>query len=92
MGRNSETLLTGPPLAQMFGPLVFREHAIRLNTLPYDNTVNMDNIPKDQGQTIVKGGLAYVPASRHPYEYPMNEAYMSFLSSGLRDRSQSWGR
>lgn len=76
----------------MFGPLVFREHAIRLNTLPYNNTVNMDNIPVGQGKTTIKNGLAYVPSSRHPYEYPMNEAYMSFLQSGLKDRQQPWGR
>ncbi|KAL7342863.1 glycosyl transferase family 64 domain-containing protein [Rhodotorula toruloides] len=76
----------------MFGPLIFREHALRLNTLPYDNTVNMDNIPKGQGKTEIRNGLAYVPSSRHPYEYPLNDAYMSFLSSGLRDRQQPWGR
>lgn len=77
---------------QMFGPLIFGEHALRLNTLPYNNTVNMDNIPAGQGKTFIKDGLAYVPSSRHPYEYPLNEAYMSFLQSGLRDRSQPWGR
>jgi hypothetical protein len=76
----------------MFGPLIFGEHAIRLNTLPYNNTVNMDNIPAGQGKTVIKNGLAYVPSSRHPYEYPLNEAYMSFLQSGLRERSQPWGR
>lgn len=58
----------------------------------YDNTVNMDNVPKGGGVTTVKDGLAYVPASRHPYEYPLNEAYQSFLASGLHDRSQRWGR
>lgn len=79
-------------LLQMFGPLIFREHALRLNTLPYDNTVNMDNIPKGQGKTEIRNGLAYVPSSRHPYEYPLNDAYMSFLSSGLRNRQQPWGR
>ncbi|GAA6057697.1 hypothetical protein NBRC10513_003040 [Rhodotorula toruloides] len=82
----------GAHFLQMFGPLIFREHALRLNTLPYDNTVNMDNIPKGQGKTEIRNGLAYVPSSRHPYEYPLNDAYMSFLSSGLRDRKQPWGR
>lgn len=76
----------------MFGPLIFREHALRLNTLRYDNTVNMDNVPKGQGKTEIRNGLAYVPSSRHPYEYPLNDAYMSFLSSGLRNRQQPWGR
>ena len=52
----------------------------------------MDNVAKGQGVTRVEDGLAYVPASRHPYEYPLNEAYQSFLASGLHDRSQRWGR
>lgn len=80
------------PCVQMFGPLVFREHALRLNTLPYDNTVNMDNVPASQLKPVIKDGLAYVPSSRHPYEYPLNDAYISFLDSGLRDRMQRWGR
>ncbi|KAK4049337.1 hypothetical protein OIO90_005466 [Microbotryomycetes sp. JL221] len=86
----------GAHFLQMFAPLVFRQHAIRLNTLPYDNMINMDNVPKDAsggvGAVIKEDGLAYVPASRHPYEYPMNEAYQTFLKSGLKRRGQRWGR
>lgn len=76
----------------MFGPLVFREHAIRLNALRYNNTVNLDNQPITKGSITIVNGLATVPWSRHPYEYPMNDAYISFLKSGLKDREQPWGR
>lgn len=76
----------------MFGPSIFREHALRINTLPYNNKVNMDNVPKGQGKIEIHGGLAYVPSSRHPYEYPLNDAYISFLLSGMRHRTQPWGR
>lgn len=77
---------------QLFGPSVFGEHALRLNSFAYDNTVNMDNVAKGDGVTRVVNGLAYVPASRHPYEYPLNDAYQSFLASGLHERAQRWGR
>jgi hypothetical protein len=80
----------------MFSSLLFGEHAIRLNTLPYENTINLDNIVKPdvkpQRTIVVTEGLASVPQSRHPYEYPMNDAYISFLESGLLDPSQAWGR
>lgn len=52
----------------------------------------MDNVPKGRGATTVKNGLAFVPDSRHPYEYPLNEAYQSFLASGLHNRNMTWGR
>ncbi|GAA6019196.1 hypothetical protein JCM8202_000930 [Rhodotorula sphaerocarpa] len=82
----------GAHFLQLFGPSIFREHAIRLNSFIYDNTVNMDNVPKGRGATTVKNGLAFVPDSRHPYEYPLNEAYQSFLASGLHNRNMTWGR
>ncbi|GAA5852127.1 hypothetical protein JCM8547_000166 [Rhodosporidiobolus lusitaniae] len=83
----------GAHFLQMFAPSIFREHAIRLNTLPYDNALNMDNVPKEQLKSIkISNNLAYVPTSRHPYEYPLNEAYISFLKSGLKNRDQPWGR
>ncbi|GAA5985543.1 hypothetical protein JCM10908_007019 [Rhodotorula pacifica] len=83
----------GAHFLQLFGPSIFAEHALRLNSFAYENTVNMDNVAKnDDDVTRVEDGLAYVPASRHPYEYPLNEAYQSFLASGLHDRSQRWGR
>lgn len=52
----------------------------------------MDNIPAGQGVTTIKDGLAYVSSSRHPYEYPLNDAYISFLDSGLHNRALRWGR
>lgn len=76
----------------MFGPLVFREHAVRLNAIRYNNTVNLDNQPIVKGSITIVNGLATVPWSRHPYEYPMNDAYISFLMSGLKNRNQPWGR
>lgn len=60
----------------MFGPLVFREHAIRLNAIRYQST--MDTPPKDV--------LATLPA-----QYHIDDAYLSFLKSGLKDREQRWG-
>ncbi|KAK4049319.1 hypothetical protein OIV83_004256 [Microbotryomycetes sp. JL201] len=80
----------GAHFLQMFGPMVFREHAIRINTLRYNNTINMDNVA--QGGAVIKDGLAYVPASRHPYEYPLNDAYQAFLRSGMHHPQQRWGR
>ncbi|KAM0790421.1 hypothetical protein ACM66B_003302 [Microbotryomycetes sp. NB124-2] len=80
----------GAHFLQMFGPMTFREHAIRLNTVLYNNTINMDNVA--QGGAVIKDGLAYVPASRHPYEYPLNDAYQTFLKSGMHDPTRRWGR
>lgn len=76
----------------MFGSALFKEHAIRLNALEYVNTINLNNrdIPAD-AVTIIDGA-ATVPWTRHPYEWPMNEAYISFLKSGLLDRSTPFGR
>ncbi|CAF1484768.1 unnamed protein product, partial [Didymodactylos carnosus] len=39
-----------------------------------------------------KQGLAYVPDFQHPYEFPQNEEYKTFLSSGLKQPFRSWGR
>ena len=80
---------------QMFAYLLFEQYAVRLNMFEYNHSINIDNTlhmnNSIQGVQI-RNGLAYVPNSRHPYEYPMNEAYKTFLSSGLKFPYQSWGR
>ncbi|CAF3874025.1 unnamed protein product [Rotaria sp. Silwood1] len=80
---------------QMFANLLFGKYAIRLNMFEYNNSINMDNkLPGNhfKERIQIKNGLAYVHNSRHPYEYPQNEAYKSFLSDGLKFPYQSWGR
>lgn len=80
---------------QLFGPLIFRENAIRINAMGYNNTINLDTfISKNGGsaEVTIDKGLAIVPESRHPYEFPNNEAYMGFLSSGLKITGARWGR
>ncbi|CAF5014896.1 unnamed protein product, partial [Rotaria sp. Silwood1] len=79
----------------MFANLLFGKYAIRLNMFEYNNSINMDNkLPGNhfKERIQIKNGLAYVHNSRHPYEYPQNEAYKSFLSDGLKFPYQSWGR
>lgn len=76
----------------MFGSALFKQHALRLNALEYVNTINLNNrdIPADM--VTIKDGAATVPWTRHPYEWPLNEAYISFLKSGLLDRETPFGR
>ncbi|CAF4372184.1 unnamed protein product [Rotaria sp. Silwood2] len=80
---------------QMFAHLLFGKYAIRFNMFEYNNSINMDNtLPENhfKQRIVIKNGLAYVHNSRHPYEYPQNEAYRAFLSDGLKFPYQSWGR
>ncbi|CAF3122687.1 unnamed protein product [Rotaria sp. Silwood2] len=80
---------------QMFAHFLFGKYALRLNMFEYNNSINMDNISPGNHFTQrikIKNGLAYVRNSRHPYEYPQNEAYKSFLSDGLKFPYQAWGR
>ncbi|KAK4704561.1 hypothetical protein P7C70_g1649, partial [Phenoliferia sp. Uapishka_3] len=75
----------------MFGSALFGENAIRINCISYVNSINLNNrdIPADM--ITYANGVATVPWTRHPYEWPLNEAYISFLKSGLRDRGLSYG-
>ena len=80
---------------QMFAHLIFGKHAVRLNMFEYDHSINIDkrvhgaNFSKP---TASDKELAYVSNSRHPYEFPQNEAYTTFLTSGLKSPYRSWGR
>ncbi|KAI9364524.1 glycosyl transferase family 64 domain-containing protein [Zopfochytrium polystomum] len=78
----------------LFAPLTFREHAIRINSIVYKNLINIDNVPRKERKKVKidESGLAIHAESRHPYEYRFNNAFRQFLSNGLRNKYQRWGR
>ncbi|ORY49334.1 hypothetical protein BCR33DRAFT_713696 [Rhizoclosmatium globosum] len=69
-------------------------HAIRLNAIQYKNLVSISNVPVKQrnSKKNLAGGLVLDSASRHPYEYKMNKPYLQFLSTGLLNPAQRFGR
>ena len=77
---------------QMFSHLIFPHNAIRINAIEYNNTINIDNIKGQKTIAVTEGGQAIVKESRHPYEFPQNEAYFAFLSQGLHYPFQPWGK
>ncbi|GAA98239.1 glycosyltransferase family 64 protein [Mixia osmundae IAM 14324] len=83
----------GAHFLQLFAPLIFKEHAIRLNAIVYTNSVNLDNQrPSANAKIVIEHGLAHMSWSRHEYEFPQNAAYIAFLRSGLINRTQRFGR
>ncbi|KAJ3339261.1 Exostoses (Multiple)-like 3 [Gonapodya sp. JEL0774] len=83
----------------LFGPLVFREHAIRINALLYDNLINIDTVSDEmklkslrQAKSVQGSALIVRSESRHPYEYKMNGPFQKFLREGLKPHSRNWGR
>lgn len=81
----------GAHFLQLFGPMIFGQHAVRIQGISYLNTVNPDNT-KGKKKVVVKEGMAFYDKSRHPYEFPTNNAYIKFLEGGLLDPSARWGR
>lgn len=56
-----------------------------VNSIQYKNTKNPDNLSKAKANwTVTKDGLAVNSVSRHAYEWPRNEAYLSFLYDSAR--------
>ncbi|KAI8615054.1 hypothetical protein BC830DRAFT_326622 [Chytriomyces sp. MP71] len=80
----------------LFAPLTFKENAIRINAIEYENLVSISNVPKNKRKKLVlkvdEDGLALNAESRHPYEYRFNRPYMRFLTGGLLNHNQRWGR
>ncbi|KAI8615053.1 glycosyl transferase family 64 domain-containing protein [Chytriomyces sp. MP71] len=78
----------------LFAPLIFHGSALRLNAIAYTNLISFDNIPEDERAPpkVLKNGLIAHGESRHPYEYHMNEPLKVFLSNGMLNRQQHWGR
>ncbi|KAJ3016056.1 UNVERIFIED_CONTAM: hypothetical protein HDU68_012451, partial [Siphonaria sp. JEL0065] len=78
----------------LFGPNLFHGAAIRVNALPYTNLISFDNVPEDERKPtkVSKNGLILHAESRHPYEYHMNAPFRTFLSNGMINRQQRWGR
>lgn len=77
---------------QLFAGALFKENAIRINALKYVNTINLNNRDIPAELVTIEDGVATVPWTRHPYEWPLKESYVSFLASGLFNRSMPYGR
>ncbi|KAJ3311802.1 hypothetical protein HDU76_003037, partial [Blyttiomyces sp. JEL0837] len=78
----------------LFAPLTFESSAIRINALSYSNLISFDNVPQKKRKPAIidNKGLVVHPESRHPYEYHLNTPYRRFLSNGLLNRYQKWGK
>ncbi|KAJ3230596.1 hypothetical protein HDU81_004402 [Chytriomyces hyalinus] len=78
----------------LFAPHIFRGNAIRINAIGYTNLISFDNVPEEERSQpkVLKNGLISHGESRHPYEYHMNEHLKIFLSNGMKNRQQRWGR
>lgn len=80
----------------LFAPLVFKSHALRINALQYRNLINFDNLPetekKKKQEKRDTNGLIILGESRHPYEYHLNAPFRTFMSAGLRNPRMRWGR
>ncbi|KAJ3243228.1 hypothetical protein HDU78_000688 [Chytriomyces hyalinus] len=78
----------------LFAPHIFRGNAIRINAIGYTNLISFDNVPEEERSQpkVLKNGLITHGESRHPYEYHMNEPLKIFLSNGMKNRQQRWGR
>ncbi|KAI9316928.1 glycosyl transferase family 64 domain-containing protein [Obelidium mucronatum] len=61
----------------LFAPNLLQGAALRVNALPYTNLISFDNVPEDE---------------RKPTKYHMNAPFRTFLSNGMINRQQRWGR
>ncbi|KAJ3133405.1 hypothetical protein HK100_004433 [Physocladia obscura] len=78
----------------LFAPNIFHGAALRVNAIGYTNLISFDNVPEDERKPtkVSKNGLIVHAESRHPYEYHMNQPFRTFLSNGMLNRQQRWGR
>lgn len=86
----------GAHFINLFVTLAFRNYSVCINSLRYRNTLNVDNLSNEERQDFVidsTGLVNYRKGPRHAYEWPLNIAYKSFLSSGLKCIPRCrWGR
>ncbi|KAJ3356646.1 hypothetical protein HDU83_000508 [Entophlyctis luteolus] len=77
-----------------FAPMTFRENAIRINTILYENTVTISktNVNQRSKKKIDVNGNVVQSESRHPYEYKFNKPFEKFLTSGMHNPLLRFGR